>query len=268
MEWLMAWASGPLLVLMLVFVRMSGLVFTMPLFGGPEIPVQVRGLLSLALAVMCWPMVSGAAIPQGLSMVDFFILVGQEILIGLFLGVGVSIFLSGAQVAGEAIGRMGGLMAADLFDPSSESYVPLLSRLLSLATLACLVLLGGHRMIMAALLDTLRSLPPGSGLPTDSPAKALVVLLDQSFHLGMRAALPTLAALLLASVLLGLIGRAVPQLNILLLGFGVNSLLTFGIMALSLGGALWVFQDGWAWAVDFLQEALEELSAAGVGAGW
>jgi len=259
----MALAPGQFLVLMLLFVRMSGLVFTMPLFAGPEIPVQVRGLFSLALAALCWPMVPGAAIPQGLSLVDFFILVGQELLIGLFLGFGVGIFLSGAQVAGEAIGRMGGLMAADLFDPNSESYVPLLSQVMSLATLACLVVLGGHRMIMGALLDTLRTLPPGSGLPTDSPAKALVVLLDQSFHLGMRAALPTLAALLLASVLLGLIGRALPQLNILLLGFGVNSLLTFGIFAITFGAALWVFQDRWAWAVDFLQEALENIAPPG-----
>jgi len=263
MEWLMALAPGQFLVLMLLFVRMSGLVFTMPLFAGPEIPVQVRGLLSLALAALCWPMVSVAAIPQELRLVDFFMLVGQELLIGLFLGFGVSIFLSGAQVAGEAIGRMGGLMAADLFDPNSESYVPLLSQVMSLATLACLVVLGGHRMIMAALLDTLRTLPPGTGFPTDSPAKALVVLLDQSFHLGMRAALPTLAALLLASVLLGLIGRALPQLNILLLGFGVNSLLTFGIFAITFGAALWVFQDGWAWAVDFLQEALENIVPLG-----
>ncbi|HOM18178.1 MAG TPA: flagellar biosynthetic protein FliR [Thermoguttaceae bacterium] len=261
MQWLMALAPGQFLALMLLFVRMSGLVFTAPVFGGPEIPAQVRGLMSLALAAVCWPMVHGAAIPQGLTLVDFFILVAQELLIGLFLGVGVSIFLSGAYTAGEAIGRMGGLMAADLFDPSTESYVPLFSRLLSLATLACLVLLGGHRMIIGALLDTLESLPPGGGLPTDSPGKALVLLLDQSFHLGMRAALPTLCALMLATVLLGLIGRAVPQLNILLLGFGVNSLLTFGVLALTFGAALWVFQDQWEWAVDFLLEALQNASS-------
>ncbi len=260
-EGLMELASGQFLVLMLVFVRMSGLFFALPVFGGPEIPVQVRALLSLALAAVCWPMVEGAAIPQGLTLVHFFLLVAQELLVGLFLGVGVSIFLSGVQAAGEAIGRMGGLMAADLFDPASESYVPLLSRLLSLATLACLLVLGGHRMIMAALLDTLGSLPPGSNLPTDSPGKALVVLLDQSFHLGVRAALPTLCALLLATVLLGLIGRALPQLNILLLGFGVNALLTFGIFALTFGAALWVFQDQWESAVDFLLEAIQNASS-------
>ncbi|MCS7305086.1 MAG: flagellar biosynthetic protein FliR [Thermoguttaceae bacterium] len=256
-EWLMTLAPGQFLVLMLLFVRMSGLVFVMPVFGGPEIPVQVRGLFSLALAAVCWPMVPQTAIPQNLTLLEFFLLVGRELLIGLFLGVGVSIFLSGAQVAGEAIGRMGGLMAADLFDPTSESYVPLLSRLMSLSTLACLLVLGGHRLIMAALLDTLRTLPPGAGFPIDSPGKTLVLLLDLSFHLGMRAALPTLCALLLATVILGLVGRAIPQLNILLLGFGVNSLLTFGVFALSFGAALWVFQEQWEWVVDFLLEALE-----------
>ncbi len=257
MEWFMLLDLSRLLVLILLFVRISGLMFLMPVFGGPEIPVQVRGLMSLALAAVCWPTLAAIVLPQGLTLVDFFILVAQELLIGLFLGVGVSIFLSGVYVAGEAIGRMGGLMVADLFDPSSESYVPLFSRLLSLGTLAALLTLGGHRMIMGALLDTFQTLPPGGGLPTQSPGKALVVLLDQSFHLGMRAALPTLCALMLATVLLGVIGRAVPQLNILLLGFGVNALLTFAVFALSFGAALWVFQDQWESAVDFLLEALQ-----------
>jgi len=264
MEWLMAFAPGQLLVLMLLFVRISGLVFIMPVLGGPEIPAQVRGLISLAFAAVCWPMASAAAVPVGLSLVDFFILVAQELLIGLFLGVGVSIFLSGTYVAGEAIGRIGGLMAADLFDPSSESYVPLFSRFLNLATLTVLLVLGGHRMIMAAMLDTLQTLPVGSGFPTESPGKVLVLLLDQSFHLGMRAALPTLCALMLATVLLGLIGRAVPQLNILLLGFSVNALLTFGVLALTFGAALWVFQESWESAVDFLLEALDKASSLAI----
>ena len=62
------------------------------------------------------------------------------------------------------------------------------------------------------------------------------------------------AALLLSNVVLGLIGRTLPQLNILALGFGFNSLVTYGVLAMSLGGAVWIFQDQLAPTIQSVAE--------------
>jgi flagellar biosynthetic protein FliR len=130
------------------------------------------------------------------------------------------------------------------------------SRLLFLVTLAVFVCIGGHRMVMAGLLDTFETIPPGSaGVPT-SIASTFTLLLDQSFALAVRAAAPVVTALLLSTLVMGLISRTLPQLNILAVGFGMNSMLAFGVIALSLGAAVWVFQEELEPALDALLKAL------------
>ena len=69
------------------------------------------------------------------------------------------------------------------------------------------------------------------------------VLIAQSFHVAIRAAAPVVTAVLLATLVLGLISRTLPQLNVMVVGFGLNAMITFGVMFLSLGATLLVFQD-------------------------
>jgi len=240
-----------------VLTRVSGLVITAPIFGTPEVPPQVRALLAFALAVLIFPAQLGVAVAYPGSLVSYLVLLGGELLIGATLGLGVVVLFSGIQLAGEAIGRISGTMLADIFDPSSGTSVPLFSHLLYLLTLVVFVCIGGHRILMAGLLDTFQTIPPGqAGLPP-SLTETFVVLVTQSFCLGLRAGAPVIASLLLANLVLGLIGRTLPQLNILAVGFGINSLLTFGALVLSVGAAVWVFQDQIEPTLEAILETLQ-----------
>ena len=67
-------------------------------------------------------------------------------------------------LAGELIGRLSGLGIAKVFDPDLDESVPHFSRLLFLLAACVFYCIGGHRMVMAGLLDTFRAIPPGSGL--------------------------------------------------------------------------------------------------------
>ena len=118
------------------------------------------------------------------------------------------------------------------------------------------VLLDGHRLVMDALLDTYHSIPPGRASLGDTYVEALTTLLSQSFLLGIRAAAPTMTALLLATLVLGLIGRTMPQINILAVGFGINSLLTMGRLFVSLGTVAWAFPQQMTAAIELLRGTL------------
>jgi flagellar biosynthetic protein FliR len=76
-----------------------------------------------------------------------------------------------------------------------------------------------------------------------SLVELFIVLVTQSFHVGIRAAAPVVTALLLATLVLGLVSRTLPQLNLMVVGFGLNAVLTFGILSVALGAALLVFQE-------------------------
>ncbi|NLY00685.1 MAG: flagellar biosynthetic protein FliR [Rhodopirellula sp.] len=256
MHWISQVDAGKVVLFALVLSRVSGLISFAPLLNTPESPMQFRALLSATLALLITPSQWSAGVPQPGSLAHLLVLVGSELLIGLCLGLGLVILFSGIQLAGELIGRVGGLMLSDVFDPTTGESVPLFSRMLHLVATAVFVLIGGHRMVMAALLDTYQTIPLGSCAVPFSIADAFVTLVAQSFALGLRAAMPAVTALLLATLVMGLISRTLPQLNIMAIGFGLNAMVAFGAVALSLGAAVWVFQEQIEPALEILLDSL------------
>ncbi|MCE9556295.1 MAG: flagellar biosynthetic protein FliR, partial [Planctomycetes bacterium] len=86
-----------------------------------------------------------------------------------------------------------------------------------------------------ALLETFQQLPPGMAASVVSLGETVLTLVTQSFQLGIRGAAPALAALTLSTIALAIVGRSVPQLNILSLGLGVNSLIAMSVMIAAVG---------------------------------
>ncbi|MBI3838923.1 MAG: flagellar biosynthetic protein FliR [Planctomycetia bacterium] len=240
-------SSSPLyvdqfLTFTLVFVRIATLVAIAPIFCSSGVPARVRALLALVLAVLVVPLQFDKVASHPDTLVGYLVLVGAEALIGLSLGLGIVVLFSGMQVAGQVISQMSGMQLTDIFNPAFNENVPVFSQLLFYVSLAVFVIIGGHRKVMEALLDTFVWLPAGQGDFSRSVTEAMTSLLAQSFVLGVRAAAPAMVALLLATLLLGLVSRTLPQLNVMALGFGFNALATLGALSVSLGAAAWIFQ--------------------------
>ncbi len=245
------------LIFTLVLTRTSGLLIASPVFGSTQAPATVRALISLALAALIMPSQWFATLPYPGSLLVYVLVIGSELVIGLVLGMGISILLGGIQMAGDMVSRVGGLTLSEIFDPTTSSNVPLFSQLLGLLSTALFMILGGHRMLLGGLLDTFSAIPPGGGLAMffgtgngasdpgflASLVQMFLLLITQSFHVAIRAAAPVVTAVLLATLVLGLISRTLPQLNVMVVGFGLNAMITFGVFFLTLGASLLVFQD-------------------------
>lgn len=232
-----------LFVFLLVLVRTSGLVLAGPPFGSAEIPAQVRVLLAIALAMLIFPGQIDTPLTPPATLAGCIPLTAAELLVGFLLGSGIVLLFSGIQLAGQIVGQMSGMTLADVYNPGFDAEVPLLSQLLYLVALSIFLLCGGHRIAMTGFLDTFAALPPGSVGMTTSLADMVVTLLMQSFSLGIRVAAPATVALMLASLVMGIISRTLPQLNVMALGFGLNALTTLGFLSASLAGMAWLFQD-------------------------
>jgi flagellar biosynthetic protein FliR len=240
----------------LILCRVSGLVMSAPVFGNRDIPMQFRAILSLALALLLLPAQwhLNVAVPR--TLVQYLLLAFSEVLVGLCLGLAVDILLSGAKIAGQIIGMTSGESMAELYDPQADESFAVLSQFFFTLTLLVFVCIGGHRLVLGALMETFHAIPPGkAGSVSPSLIDTLQVLLAQSFTLGIRAAAPTLVALVLATLVLGLISRTLPQINAMAMGFGLNSLIMYGMLMLSLGAVVMVFQDQ-------LEPTLESLLAS------
>lgn len=248
--------TGYVILLILVLVRTSGILLFAPVFGTNETPPTVRALLALAVSVLIAPVQSLARVPLPTSLVDLALMLVGETMIGLILGLGIMILFSAFQLTGQMIGQLSGMSLGDVYNPSFNDSVPLLSNFLYLTTLAAYMLIGGHRLLMGGLLDTFQAIPPGMAVMPESSEMLLVNLFTGSFELGIRAAAPASVALLLATIVLGLVSRSLPQLNILALGFGFNAIVTFGVLSITVGSACWLLQERLEPTIDMLLETI------------
>jgi flagellar biosynthetic protein FliR len=98
-------------------------------------------------------------------------------------------------------------------------------------------------LLVGALLETYVAMPIGHATLPGSLAALIPNLLSESFSLAVRGAAPAMIALLLGSVVLGLLSRTLPQLNILSVGMGLNALVMLGALGLSIGAIAWLFQE-------------------------
>jgi flagellar biosynthetic protein FliR len=217
-------------VFTLVLARTSALVMTAPIFGSVAVPRQARALLAVTMSLLVTPVYLGTTLPPLDNLPEFGRLLINEVLIGLLLGLGVSILFSGIQIAGQIVSQMSGLSLADVFDPGFDEEASVFSQLFYFLTLAVFVAVGGHRILTQALLETL----------------------------GIRASAPLLAALTLATLVLGLISRTLPQINIIAIGFGLSSVILMGVLFLSIGAVAWAFQDPIASVIQQLQETVTQ----------
>lgn len=230
--------------LFLVFCRVGAALLILPGFGEPYVPPRLRLLLALALSLLL-----GAALgPTGLlppapeEPAALALLVGREVLIGLFLGAAARTLLGALHVAGSVIAYQSGLAAASVFDPGAATQGTLPGNLLTTAALVLLFVTDGHHALLAALADSYVGLAPSStGLPLGDMAELFGRLVGAAFAAGVRIAAPVVLVSLLLYLGLGVLNRLMPALQVFFIALPLQILLAFAVLALSLAGGLLAF---------------------------
>ena len=231
------------LIFVLVLTRLTGLFLIAPFFSASSIPVRVRALFVAALALVITPTQWNAVVEFPANVVDLGIMLVAEIFIGLALGLGVAIFFLSFQLAGRLIGQVSGLALANFADPDFGTQTSIFGMFLFQLAMAIFIIIGGHRIVLAGLLDTFQVIELGNATIAPTLPDAIARLLTQCYSVGFRVAAPTVAAQMLASLVLGLISRTMPQLNILMVGFGFKAAISLGVLATTLGGLTWALED-------------------------
>ena len=234
---------------LLVLARVAGLIIFAPFFGSSAIPVRLRIALAVVLAVALFGLVAGTFTPPA-DIGHFVTALLGELVVGLILGLGAALIFVGVRLAGLLIGQQIGISLADVFDPTFEGQSSILGRLFFMLTLVLFLLLGGHRVLIAALLGSFSSVQPGSFDFTLVPAGGLAALLSQAYLLAIRFAAPALVAVFLATVSLSFIARTIPQLNVISVGFPVQISTATLVMIISLGSVCLIFQTSLAGALE------------------
>ncbi|MFK7768910.1 MAG: flagellar biosynthetic protein FliR [Mariniblastus sp.] len=228
-------------ILLLSFARVAALVLTAPVLGSRAVPLKMRIGLAVLLTIATLPLIDGQTVSTQPNQIISALF--SEVIIGAILGLGVMIMFSAAQAAGTVISQMAGIQIADSLDPQTGQLSSPVGQLFGMLSLAAFALIGGPELVIAALLDTFIHLPLGTSLETSRVLTLITELLQQSFILTLRGVAPAVAALMISTLVIGLISRTYPQMNLLGLGLSSNLIVMFLAISFTLGGCVWLFVD-------------------------
>jgi len=193
---------------------------------------------------------------------DYAWVIVGEFALGLVLGLGVLIILSGLQLAGELIDQQTGFSLGELSNPGLEINGSITGQFLFLFGVVLMLTMkpfNGHLMLVGSLVETFQTLPVGEATVTQSTFELLNNLVHQSLVLGVQVAAPLLAVMSLVALTMGFLGHTVPQLNILVIGFPIRTSISLLVLALTLSGAAELIVDVVPQTIDTLRENLTGL---------
>jgi flagellar biosynthesis protein FliR len=214
----------------LLVIRPGMLVVAAPMFGASFVPVPVRVGLGVLLGILMAPLVSPPALTAPVSLL---VIVVSEVVIGVALGLGVRLLIAAAELAGHLVGFQMGLSYAALVDPQSGVRNNMVAALYANLAIVTFLAIDGHHSILRALGASYEALPIGQMQVSQGMGALVAQMLGVVFMTGARLAAPVVTVLLLVELALGLISRAAPSLNLMVVGAPVRLLV--GLAALSLG---------------------------------
>ncbi len=252
---------GPMWTFLCVLCRTGTLLMLMPPLRGSSVPMQVRALIAIMLAGTVTPfvLVSAAPLPDSLLMIG--IQVAKELLLGSLFGTAIQVVLTGLQFGGQIMSSLASMDIAEAADALTEESTSVINQMLSWIAMALFLLLGGHRQLLICCLDSFEHYPAGGVLAESHWLMHIQDLLHHSISIGIRAAAPVAIALLMANLVTALIGRTLPQLNIMAIGFNINVFVLLWMIILSVSSIGWVFQTelaGWIEQTSALFPAVEQ----------
>jgi flagellar biosynthetic protein FliR len=229
-----AWVFG----LMLPLTRILGFIAIAPFFSSKSFSIPIKVAFGVLLALIIIPTVPESPRIDILSLSGVLV-VAQQILIGLAMGLTAQIIFTGIEMAGQISGLMMGFGFASFFDPQTQNTTPVIGSMMNILAMMVFLSINGHLMLISGLVDSFHSFPIEMQASSIN-GMAIANWGAKIFSIGLQISLPMIAALLITNIALGILTRAAPQLNMFGIGFPITicvGFLVFSLMMPSLATA-------------------------------
>lgn len=222
---------------MLVLSRVAGIFAALPVFGGRRMPMRIKVVTVFMITLVCFPALSVAIPSVPVDAFSLALLLLSEVMIGLTLAFITQIIFAAVEFSGQIIGMQMGLTISSIIDPSQGTQNQIMSVILTLFATLMFLSLNIHHLFIRAIMDSFRVIPLGGWHMSGNILNFLVIRTADIFIIGIRLAAPVMVALLLATVALGVMARAFPQMNIFMISLPLN----IGLGLLILGATLTIY---------------------------
>ncbi len=205
-----------LLPFALILARVSGFFAVAPVLSWAHVPVRVRAALALMVTIFFALITPRSALAVSQTKILWVVvLMLQEVLCGAAVGLAVRLVFTGVQQGGRIAGRQMGMMMASVMDPTTGERSQPMGVLFDMAFTVLFLAAGGHHMVLRLLADSYRVFPAATTPDVGAMLEGIVVAGSTMLLFALKMAAPILAAYLVLGVMLAVLARVLPEMNIL-----------------------------------------------------
>ncbi|OEC37122.1 flagellar biosynthetic protein FliR [Pseudomonas cuatrocienegasensis] len=237
---------------MLPLFRIAAMLMVMPIIGTQLVPMRVRMYFALAICVVLVPNLPPMPVVDAINL-QTFLMIAQEILIGVMFGFVLQLFFQTFVVAGQIVAMQMGLGFASMVDPANGVSVAVIGQFFLMLVTLLFLAMNGHLVVFEILAESFVTLPVGSGLMVEHYWE-IATKLGWVFGVALILVLPAVTALLIVNIAFGVMTRAAPQLNIFSIGFPLTLVLGLVIVWIGMADILSQYQVFATEALQLLRE--------------
>lgn len=231
------------------FIRILAMLATAPVFDNRTVQRRTRVALAALIAMLMMPLLPA---PPVLSSAEAIPVLLQQILVGVAMGFSMRLVFAAFEMAGDLIGLQMGLAFAQFIDPARGTQTPLIGSFLGVLASLVFLVIDGHLLVIAAVVQSFELVPVSANMSvvnSQNIAQAGSIM----FMLALQISLPVLAAVLISNIVLGILARAAPQLNVMSIGFSIT-----------IGVGLWVLWVSLPYFISGIDSAVGRLLSISV----
>ncbi|MCL5020486.1 MAG: flagellar biosynthetic protein FliR [Bacteroidetes bacterium] len=238
----MTFYAEKFVVFLLVFIRTLSMFVTAPLFGNQGIPAQMKVWGSAAVAFAIFPIIAASSPAISLDLGSLIILALQEVVVGSAIGFAMGILFDGVMYAGQIFGIAMGFSISSVIDPQNGVDVPVIGQFEYIVAIFIFLILNGHLFLLQALQMSYSAVPVSGLKITGAAVDLFARMTGMVFVTAIKIGAPVIVALFLTDVVLGIISRMVPQVNVFFVGMPLSIGVGFFMLIASLPFFVFVFE--------------------------
>lgn len=220
---------------LLILMRISAFVFAAPFFSTKGVPNNVKIALSVFIAYLIYNFGPEHVYPQYETVIAYCVVVLKEVVVGLLIGLSAQLCTSVVLFAGRIMDMEMGLSMASIFDPLTNQQSTITGVILQYGTMLILYTTGLHRYLLKALTETFILIPiNGLYIDTNRLLENMINFLTNYIIIGFRICLPVFASITLMNIVLGLLAKLAPQLNMFSVGIQLKLLAGLSVLLITM----------------------------------
>ncbi len=224
-------STAQLTLFSLILMRMSGFILMNPILGRNNIPARVKGGFIFILTVTVYSSSMGEAFEVA-SSVEFAFLLLKEFAAGYVVGYVMHLFFFIVSFAGYMIDYQMGLSMATVYDPQSNAQMPVTGSLFQTWLVLLFFAVDGHLALMRILLTSAEIVPYGGIVITQGLSLRVLDIFLECVGMGIRFAMPMMAAEFLVEMGVGILNKVVPQISIFIINIQMKLIVGTGLLVL------------------------------------